>query len=41
VVHELSYEVPKVPFAERHDTIETFGFDRPDESLRVRIAVRG
>ena len=22
VVHELSYELPKVPFAQRHDAIE-------------------
>jgi hypothetical protein len=25
VVHELSYEVAKMPFAERHDAIEALG----------------
>jgi hypothetical protein len=40
VVHEFSYEVPKVPFAQRHNAVEAFRFDRPDEALRVRIAVR-
>jgi hypothetical protein len=40
VVHELSYEVPKVPFAQRHDAMEALRFDRPDEALGVRIAVR-
>jgi hypothetical protein len=40
VVHEFSYEVPKVPFAQGHHAIEAVRFDRPDEALRVRIAVR-
>ena len=40
VIHELWYEVPKVPFAQRHDAIEALCFDRPDEALCVRIAVR-
>ena len=40
VVHELSYEVPKVPFAQRHDAIKALPLNRSDEALRVRIAVR-
>jgi hypothetical protein len=35
VVHELSYEVPKVPFPQRHDAVEALCLDRPDEALYV------
>ena len=33
VVHELSYEVPKVPLPQRHDAVEALCLDRPDEAL--------
>jgi len=35
VVHELSYEVPKVPLPQRHDAVEALCLDRPDEALYV------
>ena len=39
VVHELSYEVPKVPLAHRHDSLEAFLLDRPGRSaLRARCS---
>jgi hypothetical protein len=40
VRRELVKCLAQVPFAERNDAIQAFLRHRPDESLRVRVAVR-
>jgi len=41
VVHsELLQCSPQMPFTERHDAIEAFLLHRPDEPLRVGVAIR-
>ena len=37
---ELSQSPPKVPFAERDDSIQALPFHRPDKPFRLRVAVR-
>jgi hypothetical protein len=37
---ELLQRSPKMPFTERNDSVQAFLLDRPDEPLRVGVAIR-
>ena len=41
VLHKLRDRASEVPLPKRNHSIETFFLDRPNESLGVRIRVRG
>jgi hypothetical protein len=40
VDHDLRERMPQVPLTDRDETIQALFFDRPDESLRMRVAIR-
>jgi hypothetical protein len=41
VLNKLGDRSPKMAFPDRNQPIQTLFFDRPHESLRVRIGIRG
>jgi hypothetical protein len=41
VRHVLGHCTPEMPLAERNQAIQAFFLDRPHESLRVSIRIRG